>query len=297
MASKRRFPRLRSVLRWTFRLILILLIADLIYLIAIWPDWDRYASGPVPKSRFITDYEAIRAEKKYPKLRWQPVKLNAIPRTLQRAVLTAEDWRFYEHNGFDFEAIRDALDYNMEKKRIAYGASTISQQTTKNLFLSPSRDPLRKWHEIILTAGLEKHLSKRRILEIYLNVAEFGRGIYGVQAASQYYYGVPVSAISWDQALELAATLPGPRKNNPANQTRYFTRHLAKLKRLVARIEPAPPPPAPPVEAAEFGDSPLEESVPMPGEPETLPAPPVPDSPPAAEPLDDETVPADTTWL
>jgi monofunctional biosynthetic peptidoglycan transglycosylase len=220
-----------------------LLIADLIYVVAIWPDWKQYTGGPVPKSNFIQRYEAQRQDRKYPKLQWQPVPINSIPRHLQRAVLVAEDWRFYRHNGFDFEAIRDALDYNIEKKRIAFGASTISQQTAKNLFLSPSRDPLRKWHEILFTVGLERHLAKRRILEIYLNVAEFGRGIYGVQAASLHYYGVPVAAISWDQAMELAATLPGPRKNNPASRTRYYVRHLAKLKRLVARIEPAPPRP------------------------------------------------------
>lgn len=289
---------MRSVLRWTFRVLLILLIADLVYLVAIWPDWSRYATGPIPKSRFIADYEADRVEKDFQKLRWQPVALNSIPRTLQRAVLIAEDWRFYQHNGFDFEAIRDALDYNMEKKRIAYGASTISQQTTKNLFLSPSRDPLRKWHEIVLTVGLEKHLSKRRILEIYLNVAEFGRGIYGVQAASLYYYGVPVSAISRDQAMELAATLPGPRKNNPANPTRYFARHLAKLKRLVARIEPAPPPPPPPVEAAEIGDSPLDAIVPAPVEPEAVPAPDEPGvPPPPPDSPEDTPAPAGAVWM
>jgi hypothetical protein len=97
--------------------------------------------------------------------------------------------------------------------------------------------------------------------------------------------------------MELAATLPGPRKNNPASQTRYFTRHLAKLKRLVARIEPAPPPPAPPVEAAEIDDSPLDEIVPAPMEPEILPAPPEAGSPPVPESLDDEPVPAGTVWM
>lgn len=246
MTTSSRRRRAGAIVRWTLRILLVLLIADLIYLVAAWPDWKQYASGPVPKSNFIKRYETLSKDKKFPKLKWQPVAIGSMPRHLQRAVLVAEDWRFYRHNGFDIEAIRDALDYNIEKKRIAFGASTISQQTAKNLFLSPSRDPLRKWHEILFTIGLERHLSKRRILEIYLNVAEFGRGIYGVQAASLHYYGVPVAAISWDQAMELAATLPGPRKNNPASRTRYYVRHLAKLKRLVARIEPAPPAPEAP---------------------------------------------------
>ncbi len=277
MSTPSRRRRAGTILRWTLRIILVVLIADLIYVAAIWPDWEQYASGPVPKSNFIKRYEASYKEKKFPKLKWQPVALRSIPRHLQRAVLVAEDWRFYRHNGFDLEAIRDALDYNMEKKRIVFGASTISQQTAKNLFLSPSRDPLRKWHEILFTIGLERHLGKRRILEIYLNIAEFGRGVYGVQAASLHYFGVPVAAISWDQAMELAATLPGPRKNNPANRTRYYARHLAKLKRLVARIEPAPPPEVAGAEAPAMDRvEPLYELKPLPKEE----APPQFDAPP-----------------
>lgn len=278
MSTPSRRRRAGAILRWTLRILLVLLIADLLYVAAIWPDWEQYARGPVPKSNFIKRYEASYKEKKFPKLKWQPVAIGAIPRQLQRAVLVAEDWRFYRHNGFDLEAIRDALDYNMEKKRIVFGASTISQQTAKNLFLSPSRDPLRKWHEILFTIGLERHLGKRRILEIYLNIAEFGRGVYGVQAASLHYFGVPVGSISWDQAMELAATLPGPRKNNPANRTRYYARHLAKLKRLAARIEPAPAP-----EDVPSAEAPAIERVAPPHELKPLPteeAPPQYDAPP-----------------
>lgn len=314
-SSRRR--RAGAILRWTLRILLVLLIADLIYVAAIWPDWEKYANGPIPKSNFIKRYEANYQDKKFPKLKWQPVAISAVPRHLQRAVLVAEDWRFYRHNGFDLEAIRDALDYNMEKKRIVFGASTISQQTAKNLFLSPSRDPLRKWHEILFTIGLERHLGKRRILEIYLNIAEFGRGVYGVQAASLHYYGVPVAAISWDQAMELAATLPGPRKNNPANRTRYYARHLAKLKRLVARIEPAPPPPDVPTAEAPSIDrvEPLYKLQPLPKEeappqydappPDAEPSAPEPEiAPPPAETLPgepDESAPLpaqpEPTWL
>jgi monofunctional biosynthetic peptidoglycan transglycosylase len=295
MSTPSRRRRAGKILRWTFRVLLALLIADLIYVAAIWPDWEQYASGPVPKSSFIKRYEATYKDKKFPRLKWQPVAIGAMPRHLQRAVLVAEDWRFYRHNGFDLEAIRDALDYNMEKKRIVFGASTISQQTAKNLFLSPSRDPLRKWHEILFTIGLERHLGKRRILEIYLNIAEFGRGVYGVQAASLHYFGVPVAAISWDQAMELAATLPGPRKNNPANRTRYYARHLAKLKRLFARIEPAPPEVAgadvPPTDRVE----PLGKRKPLPKEeapPQYDAPPPDTESPaPETEPSSPETEP------
>jgi len=233
----RRFvTRIGRVLRWTLRLLLVFLIVDAFYLALTWPDWKSIASGPVPKSRFIRDYEARAAEdKKLPRLRWQPVPLSAIPKHLTRAVILAEDGRFYGHSGFDLEAFREAMDYNFEKGRLARGASTISQQTVKNLFLSSSRNPLRKWHELVLTWGMEQQLKKRRILEIYLNVAEFGRGLYGVQAAARAYFGVDVQDLTPGQAAELAATLPGPRKHNPDTRSRFFAKHSARILSLLQR--------------------------------------------------------------
>ena len=111
------------------------------------------------------------------------------------------------------------------------GASTISMQTAKNLFLSSSRNPLRKRHELVLTLGMERNLPKRRILEYYLNVAEFGRGIYGVDAAARYYWDVPVSRISARESIELAATLPSPVANNPLSNTRAFRKRVTKIRR------------------------------------------------------------------
>jgi len=148
-----------------------------------------------------------------------------------RAVIVAEDSRFYEHEGVDLEALKEAMEYNLSQKRLAYGASTLSQQITKNLFLNPSRNPLRKWHELVLTLGMERNLSKRRILEYYLNLAEFGRGIYGVEAAARYYWDVPVSRLSWRESIELAATLPSPVANNPRSNTRAFKRRVNKIRR------------------------------------------------------------------
>ena len=148
-----------------------------------------------------------------------------------RAVIVAEDSRFYEHDGIDLEALRQAMEYNLSQQRFAYGGSTISQQTVKNLFLTPSRNPLRKWHELILTFAMEYYLPKRRILEYYLNVAEFGRGIYGVEAASLYYWNVPVAYIGSAEAIELAATLPSPVNNNPRKRTRAFERRIKKIGR------------------------------------------------------------------
>ena len=150
-------------------------------------------------------------------------------------MILAEDSRFYEHSGFDLIAFKEAMDYNLREGRLVLGASTISQQTVKNLFLSPSRNPLRKWHELILTWGMEHNLTKRRILELYLNVAQFGQGIYGVQAASQAYWGIEPDQLSVAQAAELAATLPGPVKNNPVTQTRYFEKRSKKILSLLDR--------------------------------------------------------------
>lgn len=223
-------------LRWTFRLLLLFLILDLVYLGLTWPDWNRIASGPIPKSAFMLEYEKqLAVNKDWPRLRWQPVAFSVFPRHLLRAVILAEDSRFYEHSGFDLIAFKEAMDHNLKEGRFVFGASTISQQTVKNLFLTPSRNPLRKWHELILTWGMERQLSKRRILDIYLNVAQFGRGIYGVQAASQAYWGINPDLLSPAQAAELVASLPSPVKNNPATRTRYFERRSKKLLALLER--------------------------------------------------------------
>jgi monofunctional biosynthetic peptidoglycan transglycosylase len=215
---------------WVMRLLLLLLLVDLFYVTTIWPDWERIKSGPVPKSKFIEQYEQQRKQKGDPHLRWRPVPFTKIPEHLVRAVIVAEDSRFYQHNGFDLIAFREAMDYNLSQRRAVVGGSTISQQTVKNMFLNPSRNPIRKWHELLMTWFMERKLSKGRILAIYLNIAEFGRGIYGVEAASQHYWGISAFQISEDQAVELAATLPSPKKHNPKTQTKTFNRRVIKIK-------------------------------------------------------------------
>jgi monofunctional biosynthetic peptidoglycan transglycosylase len=229
------FRRIAFALRWTFRVLLVLVILDLFYLAVTWPDWRKLAVGPVPKTNFMVDYEKAReADKKIPALRWQPVALVNIPKHVQRAVILAEDARFYDHSGFDLVAFKDAMSYNLSEGKFALGASTISQQTVKNLFLSSSKNPLRKWHELILTWGMEQNLSKHRILEIYLNDAELGQGIYGVQAAAQAYYGVNAADLTKEQAAELAASLPSPIKNNPATRTKPFENRTKKILNFMA---------------------------------------------------------------
>lgn len=281
-------------LRWGLRAFLLLLIVDLFYLAVTWPDWKKLATGPVPKSAFMREYEKQRAADKHlPPLRWHPVPFASIPKPITRAVVLAEDSRFYEHSGFDLIAFREAMDYNWKEGRLVLGASTISQQTVKNLFLSPSRNPLRKWHELILTWGMEHHLTKRRILDLYLNVAQFGQGIYGVQAAAQTYWGIPADQLSPAQAADLAATLPSPVKNNPATQTRYFEKRANKILSLLERypgeaaeavrerqIELLAPPP-------ETDNEPAPEEAPAPADSNApAPAPDADQSPPSqTEPL------------
>lgn len=148
-----------------------------------------------------------------------------------RAIIVAEDARFYSHSGIDMEALKAAMEYNLSEKRFIYGGSTISQQTVKNIFLSPSRNPLRKWHELLLTIGMERKLSKKRILELYLNVAEFGRGIYGVEAAARYYWGISAARLSARQSIQLAATLPSPVTHNPDTRTKIFNKRVRKISR------------------------------------------------------------------
>jgi len=224
-----------AVLRWTIRILLVALVLDLFYLANTWPDWHRLAAGTTPKSAFMLEYERERMQDGRPALRWQPVSLANVPRHVLRAIIVAEDSRFYEHSGFDLIAFKEAMDYNFTEGRLAVGASTISQQTVKNLFLSSARTPWRKWHELILTWGMERNLNKARILELYLNIAEFGSGIYGIQAAAQNYYGVSSTQLNPRQAAELAATLPSPLKNNPLTRTAQFEKRATKILQLLVR--------------------------------------------------------------
>jgi len=276
--------RAGRVVHWTLRLLLVFLIVDLFYLGITWPDWRRIATGPIPKSAFMRDYEKkLTVNKDGSRLQWQPVAFSVFPKHLLRAVILAEDSRFYEHRGFDLIAFKEAMDYNLKEGRFVLGASTISQQTVKNLFLTPSRDPLRKWHELILTWGMENQLSKRRILDIYLNVAQFGRGIYGVQAASQAYWGINADRISPVQAAELAASLPNPVKHNPATRTGFFIKRSKRLLSLLERY---------PGDAAEtVRERPFDLFLPPPdngGEPPpNNVATPLPDSLPAPENVED----------
>ena len=225
-------PRVSTTLKWSWKVALLIFIMDTGYLIGIWPDWKIYAEGPIQQSSFIRTYISDHyRHRNWPKLRWHPVSINKIPKHMLQAIIVAEDARFYRHSGIDTDALKTVMEYNLAKGRFVYGGSTISQQTIKNIFLSPSRNPLRKWHEFVLTLAMERNISKKRILELYLNIAEFGRGIYGVDAAAKYYWGITASQLSRQQALELAASLPSPVMHNPKTRTKSFLHRVKKINR------------------------------------------------------------------
>lgn len=217
--------------------LLFLLLCDLFYLQQIWPDWEELAVGKAPVSGFMWAYlGGNRPPEEMTLLKWEPVPLSRIPAPVQQAFIVAEDGRFYQHSGLDWTAVEYAFQSNLRLKSPRYGASTISQQTVKNLFLSPSKTLLRKWHEMILTRAMEQHLSKRRILEIYLNIAQLGQGIFGVQAAAVAYWGRPVYRLTGHQGAELAATLPSPATDNPATRTPAFLRRTADISRKLEQL-------------------------------------------------------------
>ncbi|MEE9609170.1 MAG: monofunctional biosynthetic peptidoglycan transglycosylase [Myxococcota bacterium] len=227
-------------LRFALCAFVLLLLADLVYVAGMSPDWDLYATGPVFKTSFMRDYEHERGRNAWPPLRWRPVALESVSPYVLRAVVVAEDSRFYSHKGFDQAAFEEAMEYNLSRRRLVYGASTISQQTVKNLFFRPTRNPLRKWHELLLTWEMEFRLDKDRILELYLNTAEFGLGIYGVEGAARAYWGISAAGLDLRQAAELAATLPAPKQHNPRTRTAFFEQRTSKLLGQLRRFGAEP---------------------------------------------------------
>ena len=149
----------------------------------------------------------------------------------------AEDINFFSHRGFDAGEIREALGRALEERELPRGASTISQQLAKNLWLSPSRDPLRKTREAILTWQLERALGKRRILELYLNVVEFGPGVWGIESASRRYFGKPAAELTDDEAARLAASLPSPGFWHPGSTSAAYRRHAEAVRRRMDKAQ------------------------------------------------------------
>jgi monofunctional biosynthetic peptidoglycan transglycosylase len=182
--------------------------------------------------------------------RWIPY--SRISPNLKRAVLVAEDSAFWDHEGVDFEQLSESIKVNLRRGAAVRGASTITQQLAKNLYLSPSRDPLRKLRELIIARRLEASLSKTRIFELYLNLIEWGDGVWGAEAAARVHFGVSASALSREQAALLAGSIINPRRYSPSRPPRRLQRRQRTILANMRLIEPAPPAerktkPAPPV--------------------------------------------------
>lgn len=223
------------------------------------PDVAPLAKGMPRSTAFMDARRAeLRHEGKDDTLQYRPVPYNRISPYLRRAVLVAEDNDFYEHGGVDVNAMKAALRRDWERRKITNGGSTITQQLAKNLYLSSSRNPLRKIEEYFIARSLERHLTKKRILELYLNVVEMGERVYGAEAAARYYFHESASTLSPQQAALLAGCLPNPRVMVPSAPNRRLRAReqmiLARLRRwgdlaeeevLTAKPEPVPQPAEP----------------------------------------------------
>lgn len=189
-------------------------------------------------------------------LAWEPVPLGAVSENLQKAVLTAEDDEFWRHDGVDWPAIKAAWERNRKEGKLAAGGSTITMQLARNLYLSPSKNPLRKAKEILIARRLEKELGKRRILELYLNVVEWGKGIFGCEAAARAYFSKPCAELTMDESVAMAVVLPNPRRWDPAKRGKYVERNARRIldRMAAAERERARAAGEPEIEEAEPGD-------------------------------------------
>lgn len=218
-------PRLRRWIGFTFAFIILFILIDFG---RIFLEVSSLAYHNPKTSAFIQRYLKTCNNPCPFQQNWKP--LPEISKNLQEAVLIGEDDAFFEHEGIDTEAIKESIELNLKKKKLVRGGSTLTQQLAKNLYLSPSKNPWRKAKEILIALLMEKLLSKQRILEIYLNIIEWGKGIYGAQAASQFYFKKDASNLTAPEAAYLAAIIP-----NPALYTSQWSRRALNRKKIILR--------------------------------------------------------------
>ena len=207
------------------------------YEVVTWPDVEALADARPERTAFIDLYLTRGADAdEESELDWRWVPYDRISPHLKRAVVVAEDIGFFSHNGFAYDEIRVAIREAVTGDRVR-GASTITQQLAKNLWLSPSQNPLRKVKEAMLTRQLEETLDKKRILELYMNAVEFGPGIYGAEAAAQRYFGKAALDLNEREAALLAASLPRPSSWHPGNESPSYLRYAADIEDRMDRAE------------------------------------------------------------
>jgi monofunctional biosynthetic peptidoglycan transglycosylase len=202
------------------RILLIIVIAIILFVGYEWitfPDVAALATNPPATTAFMERRKSeLRAEGKLDTISYKWVPYARISPYLRRAVLVAEDDTFFEHDAVDVKGLQEAIEKDWAHKKLTHGGSTITQQLAKNLYLSPSRNPFRKVKEYFIARSLENHLTKKRILEIYINVVEMGERVYGAEAAAESYFHASAGSLSPSQAALLAGCLPNPRIMNPA---------------------------------------------------------------------------------
>jgi monofunctional biosynthetic peptidoglycan transglycosylase len=217
--------------------------ACLVYTWATLPDVRSLRARPPDRTAFmrLREAEARAAGRRHREL-WHWVAYRQISPNLKRAVLVAEDAGFWAHDGIDLAELQASLEINWNRRSFVRGASTITQQLAKNLYLSPSRNPYRKLTELLITRRLEVELSKERIFELYLNVIEWGDGIWGAEAAARAYFGRPASTLSQVQAALLAGAIINPRLYSPAQpNARLLARQRLILQRMGSPAPASPP--------------------------------------------------------
>ena len=220
--GRRKSLRRMKVARIIISILLLLFFADIARYF-VFPDVGKLVEENPVKTAFMESREAEWKEQGLDnkKIHQQWVSLHNVSPNLIKAVLIAEDDKFWKHEGFDYQAIERSIEKDIAAKKFKMGGSTISQQLAKNLYLSSSKNPVRKIKEAILTWRIEKKLSKRRILELYVNLVEWGDGIFGIDQAARHYYGVSPARLTAQQASKLVSVLPNPIKYSPVGFSSY----------------------------------------------------------------------------
>ena len=227
-----RLKRFNWVRKFPFKIFLVIMALFVLFEIFTLPIFSIFSLDTNnPKETALMQQRTEEARERGKKLiienRWVP--LASVPKHVRKAVLIAEDARFYNHAGIDWHEVGESLETNWEEGRIVRGGSTITQQLAKNLYLSTSRDPIRKFKELLIAGMLEATLSKKRILELYLNIIEWGRGVFGIEAAAQRYFHKSASQLTKVEGARLAAVIPSPLRHKPTELTPF----LEKKKEVI----------------------------------------------------------------
>lgn len=224
--------------QWLARGLLVFIVLVVAYQLWIFLHICWWINHNPSSSAFMEDrLEILQQKNPDAELKYRWVDYKKISPHLKRAVIAAEDAKFVDHEGFDWQGIQKAYEKNLKKGRIVAGGSTISQQLAKNLFLSTKRTPWRKLEEVMITLMLEKMMTKRRILEIYLNVIEWGNGVFGADAAARHYFKTSASALTAGQAAKLAAMVPNPRFYDDHRNPRGLQRKTGIIQARMAYSE------------------------------------------------------------